>query len=55
MIIVDQGGIVEFCADAGEFVYDSSHRTQSILHCGKMQRERLENTFSILENVYLWW
>ena len=24
MIIVDQGGIVEFCADAGEFVYDSS-------------------------------
>ena len=24
MIIVDQGQIVEFCADAGEFVYDNS-------------------------------
>lgn len=24
MIIVDQGGIAEFCADAGEFVYDTS-------------------------------
>ncbi|MBO4981897.1 MAG: SPFH domain-containing protein [Lachnospiraceae bacterium] len=24
MIIVDQGGIVEFCADAGQYVYDTS-------------------------------
>lgn len=24
MIIVDQGGVVEFCADPGEFVYDTS-------------------------------
>ena len=31
MIIVDQGGIVEFCADAGEFVYGFFHRTQLVL------------------------
>ena len=24
MIIVDQGGIVEFCADPGEFIFDTS-------------------------------
>lgn len=42
MIIVDQGGIVEFCADAGEFVYDSS--TEPSLLYGDLG-ENIKNTF----------
>lgn len=42
MIIVDQGQIVEFCADAGEFIYDSS--TEPSLFYGKLG-ENLKNTF----------
>ena len=34
MIIVDQGAIVEFCAEAGEFVYDSS--TEPSIFYGKL-------------------
>lgn len=42
MIIVDQGEIVEFCADAGEFVYDAS--TEPSLFCGSLS-ESVKNTF----------
>lgn len=42
MIIVDQGGIVEFCADAGEFVYDAS--TEPSLFYGSLG-ENVKNTF----------
>jgi len=42
MIIVDQGGIVEFCADAGEFVYDAS--TEPSLLYGSLG-ENVKNTF----------
>ncbi|MBO5335816.1 MAG: SPFH domain-containing protein [Lachnospiraceae bacterium] len=42
MIIVDQGGIVEFCADAGEFVYDAS--TEPSLLYGNLG-ENIKNTF----------
>ena len=48
MIIVDQGGIVEFCADAGEFVYDSS--TEPSLFYGNLG-ESVKNTFPISESV----
>ncbi|MBQ3879715.1 MAG: SPFH domain-containing protein, partial [Oscillospiraceae bacterium] len=34
MIIVDQGKIVEFCAEPGEFVYDTS--TEPSLFAGKL-------------------
>lgn len=42
MIIVDQGEIVEFCADAGEFVYDTS--TEPSLFYGNLG-ENAVNTF----------
>ncbi len=42
MVIVDQGQIVEFSADAGEFVYDNS--TEPSLFTGDLG-ETLENTF----------
>lgn len=42
MIIVDQGEIVEFCADAGEFVYDSA--TEPSLFCGNLG-DNVTNTF----------
>ena len=42
MIIVDQGQIVEFCADAGEFVYDNS--TEPSLFSGELS-ETVMNTF----------
>ena len=44
MIIVDQGEIVEFCADAGEFVYDTS--TEPSLLCGNLE-ENLKNSFAL--------
>ena len=45
MIIVEQGQIVEFCADAGEFVYDNS--TEPSLLSGELSalEESLMNTF----------
>jgi len=60
MIIVDQGGIVEFCADAGEFVYDSSTEPSlfygrihfpisgSVLPSEVMRQRIRESTFLIL-------
>ncbi len=42
MIIVDQGEIVEFCADAGEFIYDKS--TEPSLFSGNLG-ETVMNTF----------
>lgn len=42
MIIVDQGEIVEFCADAGEFVYDAS--TEPSLFYGNLG-DNVVNTF----------
>lgn len=42
MIIVEQGGIVEFCAEAGEFVYDNS--TEPSLFYGDLGKN-LEDTF----------
>lgn len=45
MIIVEQGGIVEFCAEAGEFVYDNS--TEPSLFYGNLG-ENLKNTFKAI-------
>lgn len=45
MIIVDQGQIVEFCADAGEFVYDNS--TEPSLFSGELS-ETIMNTFKVV-------
>ena len=42
MIIVDQGQVVEFCADAGEFVYDNS--TAPSLFSGNLE-ESIMDTF----------
>ena len=46
MIIVDQGQIVEFCAEPGEFVYDAS--TEPSLFYGKLE----ENVSQTFETVY---
>ena len=43
MIIVDQGKVVEFCAEAGQFLYDTS--TEPSLFCGPLGKSIL-NTFS---------
>lgn len=45
MIIVEQGGIVEFCAEAGEFVYDNS--TEPSLFSGDLG-ESIKNTFKMI-------
>lgn len=45
MIIVDQGAVVEFCADAGEFVYDTS--TEPSLFYGELG-ENVGKTFSVV-------
>ncbi len=45
MMIVEQGGIVEFCAEAGEFVYDNS--TEPSLFCGDLG-ESIKSTFKAL-------
>lgn len=45
MIIVDQGKVVEFCAEAGEFVYDSS--TEPSLLYGSLG-ESIKKTFGII-------
>lgn len=43
MIIVDQGKVVEFCGEAGQFLYDTS--TEPSLFCGPLGKSIL-NTFS---------
>lgn len=45
MIIVDQGGIVDVCADAGEFIYDNS--TEPSLFYGNLG-ESIKGSFSTL-------
>lgn len=45
MIIVEQGGIVEFCAEAGEFVYENS--TEPSLFCGDLG-ENIKSTFKAI-------
>ena len=45
MIIVDQGAVVEFCAEPGEFVYDMS--SEPSLFCGKLG-ENLKATFATI-------
>ncbi|MBE5867822.1 MAG: SPFH domain-containing protein [Lachnospiraceae bacterium] len=45
MIIVDQGKVAEFCAQAGEFVYDAS--TEPSLFYGNLG-ENLKKTFSLI-------
>ncbi len=45
MIIVDQGGVVELCADAGEFIFDGS--TEPSLFYGDLG-ESVKNTFSVI-------
>ena len=45
MIIVDQGQVVEFCADAGEFVYDNS--TEPSLFTGEL-KESVKKTFQAI-------
>ena len=42
MLIVDQGKIVDFCAEAGEFVYDSS--SEPSLFYGGLSKEFLKQT-----------
>lgn len=42
MMIVEQGGIVEFCAEAGEFVFDNS--TEPSIFCGDLG-ESIKSTF----------
>lgn len=45
MIIVDQGGVVELCADPGEFIYDSS--TEPSIFCGDLG-EGIRDTFKTM-------
>lgn len=45
MMLVEQGKIVDFCAETGEFVYDSS--TEPSLFVGSFG-EALKNTFSLI-------
>lgn len=45
MIIVEQGKVVEFCAEAGEFVYDNS--SEPSLFCGSFG-ESLADTFETI-------
>ena len=45
MIIVEQGKVVEFCAEPGEFTYDSS--TEPSLFSGKLG-ESIKNTFKAI-------
>lgn len=45
MIIVDQGKVVEFCAEAGEFKYDTS--SEPSLFCGSLG-ENLKKTFATI-------
>lgn len=45
MIIVDQGGIVEFCADPGEFIFDSS--TEPSIWAGKLG-DTLKSSWNVM-------
>ena len=49
MIIVDQGKVVEFCAEPGEFKYDSS--TEPSLFSGSLGRS-IVDTFKTIGNKY---
>ncbi len=49
MIIVDQGGVVDFCAEAGEFIYDTS--TEPSLFYGNLG-ENIKDTFTTLWNRF---
>ena len=49
MIIVDQGGVVDFCAEAGEFVYDTS--TEPSLFYGSLG-ENVKETFKAVWNRF---
>lgn len=49
MIIVDQGGIVEFCAEAGQFRYDASSEP-TVLYGGL--GEGIKNTFAGMVNRF---
>ena len=53
MIIVDQGGIVDVCADAGEFIYDNS--TEPSLFYGNLGDSVEEELFYPGKTFYLWW
>lgn len=45
MIIVDQGGVVELCADPGEFIYDSS--SEPSIFCGNLG-DGIRDTFKTM-------
>ena len=45
MIIVDQGGVVDLCAEAGQFIYESS--SEPSVFYGKLG-ENVKNTFSTM-------
>ena len=49
MMIVEQGAIVEFCAEAGEFVWDSS--TEPSIFYGKLG-ENIKNTWNQLKKRF---
>ena len=49
MIIVDQGGVVDFCAEAGAFVYDTS--SEPSLFYGELG-ENLKKTFTTAWNRF---
>ncbi|MBQ9140797.1 MAG: SPFH domain-containing protein, partial [Lachnospiraceae bacterium] len=49
MLIVDQGGVVDFCAEAGEFIYDTS--TEPSLFYGNLG-ENIKSTFTTLWNRF---
>ena len=49
MIIVDQGGVVDFCAEAGEFIYDTS--SEPSLFYGDLG-ENVKNSFTTLWNRF---
>lgn len=52
MLIVDQGKITEFCAEAGEFIYDSSSEP-SLLY-GKLG-ENIKNSFATFGKRFTFW
>lgn len=46
MIIVDQGKVVELCAEPGEFLYDSS--TEPTLFFGGLNKENIKRNFQVV-------
>ena len=49
MIIVEQGKVVEFCAEPGEFTYDTS--TEPSIFSGKLG-DTIKETFHDLETIW---